>query len=162
MIQIRRIVIENPPDEDAKRVGRGLRAGMKAATRLWQREISGRHFRDGAAERYQYQPRARKYMSRKKRLWGHRRPLVFSGLSEKWVRYRQAEPRLQEVGTGGLSARLPLKVPKYFFQYRGSGPDKFDELVRTLPDEYDAMFELVDSAIDRELARAARRKVVVP
>lgn len=162
MIQIKRIVIENPPDEDAKRVDRGLRAGMKDATRLWQREIAVRHFRDGADARYDYQPRGRKYINRKKRQWGHRRPLVFSGLTEKWVRYRQAEPRLRKVGTGGLSARLPLKVPKYFFQYRGSGPDKFDELVRTLPDEYDAMFGLVDSAIDRELARAARRKVVVP
>ena len=162
MIKIRRIVIENPPGEDAQQVHNGLRDGMKSAVRLWQRDIAGRHFRDGASEKYGYQPRGRKYLNRKKRVWGHRRPLVYSGLTEKWVRYRVATPKVRKIGEGGLSARLPVKVPRYFFQYRGSGPNKFDELVRTLPEEYDAMFELIDTAIDRRLARARRRKVVTP
>lgn len=161
MVTIKRIIIENPPEEDAERFNRGLRAGMKDAVKLWQREIAKKHFRDGADTKYGYAPRQREYLQRKFSTWGHRRPLVFTGNTEKWVRYRMAEPRVWKVGDGGLSCRLPVKVPKYFFMRRGNAPDKYAELIATVPDEYEVLFKRVDEAIDRELERGSSTRKVI-
>ena len=154
---VRRIIFENPPDEDAKKMERGIRAGMREATKHWQREFAPRHFEWGASGKYGYKPRSPKYYKRKQRVMGHRRPLVYTGETLKWVTTRFAQPTARRTGVGFVTS-LPVVVPPYFFKYRGIGSDKYDELTRTLPQEYEALFQIVDKHIDEALARRSRRR----
>jgi len=156
---VKRIVFDGAPEEDAKRQMRGLRSGMRDATKKWQREMAPQHFKFGAQGRYGYQQRTKKYRRRKERVYGHRRPLVYSGETLKWVTTRFAQPTTRKTPLGVASV-LPVVVPKYFFMYRGAGPDKYAELTTTLPDEYEALFQVVDKALDEAMDQRTRKRRV--
>ena len=56
-----------------------VKQALSEAGGLWHRRYLPMHFHAGAGNRYKYAPRTRKYLRRKQRLKGHRRPLEFSG-----------------------------------------------------------------------------------
>ncbi len=151
---VKRIVYDAPED-DVRRIETALRAGLRKATQTWQKDVAPRHFRYGAQGRYGYKQRSRKYRDRKMRVYGHRRPLVYSDESEHWVLTRRAQPKTRRTRVG-LTATLPVVVPKYFFMYRGAGSDKYAELTATLPEEYEQLFQGVDAVIETELQKPTR------
>lgn len=71
-------------------VGRGLRRVMKRVNietvREWWSRFMPLHFTVGGGRRYGYESRTFTYNERKRKKYGHTRPLVFSGRTERSVK----------------------------------------------------------------------------
>lgn len=151
MIKVAKITYSHDPDEDVKRIERGVRRGLKAASVHWRTHFSQKHFTTAGAREYQYQNRTKPYMIRKARVKKHQRPLEWSGTLRKMVLGQFPQPRIKEDGTA-LTANMVLEVPTYtFYTKTKSGspsPPKYNELVTTSAVESDAFNEIIASNID--------------
>lgn len=156
---VKSIVYDGSPEEDIKRQERGLREGLKNATVYWQRNVAPRHFKYGAQGKYGYQQRSKKYRKRKEREGKGNIPLVYSGRTQEWVLHRFDSPRTRKTPLG-ITGALRVVVPKYFYMYRGAGPDKWAELAATIDPEYEEMFKIVDVVLEKEMNKPRRKRRV--
>ena len=127
-----------------------LRAAAKASLAVvgatWHDKTLPGHFTPAAAGRYKYRKRTAKYRDRKRRVHGHRRPLVYSGEMERMV------TRMARVTATGRGARVALKGPRYLYAYRKAGqPDKAAELIAVTPAEAEDMATVLDREITARL-----------
>lgn len=156
-----RVIIhyESLPEDDMKAQQRGLRRGLKMAAEEWQVKFAPRHFRYGAAKKYGMQPRSAKHVKRKRRRFGHNKPLVFTGETERWVRTRRQAATISN-RNGMVSGKLQIRTPSYFFAFRKDfgAPDKVQELVATTQDEATKLLGIVEREIDIELAKPRRKR----
>lgn len=76
------------PAETAKRLPAILSEANASAIRHWHRRMLPGHFRPGAGQTYKYAPRDKKYVQRKLRKQGHRRPLEWEGKLKRSLRQR--------------------------------------------------------------------------
>src|SRR5690606_36737012 len=114
------------PKQLARAFGPSARAAALSAVTHWHGQMMPGHFANDAKSRYQYQPRTKKYEIRKARKYGHRRPLVYSGDSERaaksQVRLTSRTVRNQQI----IRAVATMTLPKYFYMYNKmhNAPDK--------------------------------------
>lgn len=156
-----RVHYEVPPDEEPRVWDRGIRMGLRNATLFWQREMAAGHFEQGAAGKYGYAPRTKKYQIRKAKRWGHQQPLVWTGVTRDWVRSRFAQPSVRREGGQGLKARLQILAPGYFYRWHGGHQqDKVAELLTTTDAESAKLLDVLDDALQTELSRPRRRRRV--
>jgi hypothetical protein len=115
----------------------------------WHQNIMPGHFEQGAAAKYAYAPRTRKFMITKARKKGHQRPLTFTGVSENlaslWPKIKKSEARVTVI--------LP-NIPRYFYYTAVTGkrqPNKMFELGRVRPDEAQKMSEMYARLVEGKM-----------
>jgi len=124
-----------------------MKRGYYAGVRLWFRRFLRKHFTSGAAHRYRYQPRSRKYEIRKARVKGHRRALEWSGTMKRQVLGHE------DIKATGKGARASLRGPRWLYAYRRNlkQPDKATELTVFLADEEQAIGQEIDRVMTKRL-----------
>lgn len=87
MLPIQITVKSRPPEVSKRAWSAATKAGFQAAGKLWHEKFLPDHFKPGAAQRYSYRPRSRKYLEAKlkagrsgRAVDGGRTPLVYTGL----------------------------------------------------------------------------------
>lgn len=149
--------IQFPIDPDLYRrdIDVAVEAAMLKVAQTWQRDYRPQHFVAGAARKYGYAPRDRYYRRRKFLKFGHNRPLVYTGLAERKSQIARitASSRRSEVRHSYL--------PKYFFQKRGSAPDKFEELTTVTNTEMNELARLAALVFSAKLVNARRKSSTV-
>lgn len=116
----------------------------------WHENILPLHFDPSAHFRYRgpdtYRPRSRKYNKRKRALFGHTIPLVFSGTMKRVV--------LQEQRVSGTSKRatVNLKGTRYLFPFKKNtrDHDKAAELTALHPQEGTTLGKVVRASYERQ------------
>lgn len=84
MITATRITQTGPTPRHVRNAMAGMRkTALDAALTHWHWRMRPRHFRTAAYGLYGYTPRSKKYERAKQRQKGHRRPLVYSGHTER-------------------------------------------------------------------------------
>jgi hypothetical protein len=112
-----------------------LRKANEAMGIRWHQKMLPLHFGADAFTRYHYQPRTNKYERRKFRLYGHRKPLVFTGtLEQTFTRSAKIQPTPDKV-TIRMSGPHWLKGYLSFRGRTGTGPDKEKEIKQFLVSE---------------------------
>lgn len=106
---------------------RAIKKGAEAMGEEWVGEIGPAHFVPGAASRYRYRGRAKKYRQRKKalvkagKLPGPAVPLVYTGRSRDRVQLTRIAP---------TSRKLRLYIPTPALNFKPGGHDLRGELLR--------------------------------
>ena len=120
-----KMIIVNGSKQKLRTVTKEMKGVLKQVVEYWHKELLPQHFKEGAARKYNYQPRSRNHIKRKRKKFGHAIPLVFSGhMSQSVMR----PPRM----TGNKKkATANLKGPRYLFQFRKDfvQPDKAAEII---------------------------------
>ena len=110
-----------------KEWGVALRMAWQKVAEFWHGTILGKHFEEGAVQEYGYSHRTTKYRIRKRKKFGHDRPLVFTGNLEKLMK-RTRDIRVGKKG-GYLGADIVLHGPSYLYAYhKGTQVNKAAEL----------------------------------
>jgi hypothetical protein len=152
---IPQVVLLNPPRTVKRGFPKALRGGLMKAVKDWHARSLPKHFRAGAFTRYGYSRRTTKYQERKERRFGHRRPLVRTGLLQdqatRWIYVRGTSKMM----TGRMT------VPWYTrLKSRGRGPDKVRELLKTTAEEAAVLRTLIGRHIHRAIGARHHRRVV--
>lgn len=132
----------------------------QAAGETWHVEILPRHFTTQGARDYGYQRRSAKYQERKLKVWGHDRPLTYSGDLE------HAVARIRDVRVVGDNskragaAKIVLHGPRYLFAYRKDlkQPNKAAELQAVSRRDARILAARMDAVIGPELDRRTRKQ----
>jgi hypothetical protein len=122
----------------------------------WHSNILPRHFQRGAAGRYKYQERSRKYNRRKSRKYGHTRPLELTGDLKRRV--------LRRATITGTSKRATatMDAPRYLYKYKPEQPDKAAELTAVTQEEATKMAFTLDRNLTVHINNNTRRRTVRP
>lgn len=136
MIDIKsKIVFKKSPRGMAKAFAEAREKAMADVGRHWHGQMLPKHFEESAFARYKYEPRSPRYVKRKERKYGHRRPLVFTGTLMRTV--------LGAAQIRATSRRVTVRMsgPRWLAGYiafrgrAGRGPDKRKELTMILKNE---------------------------
>lgn len=136
---------------------------------FWHKHILPKHFNRSAIAEYKYQPRqgavvytdkkGRKrrriaYDQRKYNIWGHRRPLEWSG------ELKIAVNRIRDVRSDSKGARIRLHGPTHLFAFRKDfgQPDKAKELGTISRKDERVLTAFMDKCLTKEANR--KRRVV--
>ncbi len=134
----------------ASQVNRLLRFEFAKIGRWWHRVARPRHFNRGAFQRYGYTPRKGGYNRRKRRKFGHTKPLVLTGETFRLSNTHQVRATAKGVTVAYNSLR------KLNFKARGSKVNMRAEFETISPSEEKHMTELMVNSIERKLRTAAR------
>lgn len=160
----KRPVVEysHAPEDDPKKFLLGLKRGLRAATEYWHRHMAKKHFRAGAKAKYGYAERSQAHNRRKRRLYGHAQPLVFSGQARRWITTRLPPGRVRKTSKG-WQGRVAISAPKYFYQYRKDygQPDKAAELTTTTEQEAAELQGVIEQELELALAPGRKKRKVL-
>lgn len=140
------IIYEGSPEAKGKALRSALKAANIATVEYWHKRFMPGHFKASASRKYGYQERTFKYTKRKRRQKGHNLPLVWTGIS----RFR-AQMHFKATGTSERGRGALKSMPAYFYQYRGKGPNKRDELLTTTDVEDKAMAKFWGRVIGKHI-----------
>lgn len=118
----------NPPSGLKQQFQRAKKDGLRKSIDWWHEVYMPRHFRAGAKNRYDYEPRTQKYLKRKREEAGHEDPMTFSG---KMKSKMQRMPKIKFDDKGGLINFRGM--PRYTYILQNS--PKWLELINTTEDE---------------------------
>ena len=158
MIKGRMVYIGSP-----KAMKRGMpkvvQESMKAAGALWHRQDLPRHFDSTASNRYGYKARTSKYLTRKRRVKGHNRPLEYSG------ELKRAVTRMARITGSRLTVRVSMDVGQAWYATRNwvtraSMPDMPRELTAITNDEERVLARFVEQEAERQLNEIQDRETV--
>ena len=129
--------------------------GYKFLAKNWHKNTLKEHFTRQGATKYHYDKRTKKYNKRKQKKYGHQEPLRFSG-----ALMRRAS-MVRDITSNKKGAKVKLKdLPKYTFQYRGSGPKKYEELVTVTRREEITMAKDMEKFMAKALKKSPRSKFI--
>jgi len=115
----------------------------------WHDHFRAKHFTQAGAREYGYEKRNVRYMIKKARKWGHRDPLVWSGLSRMLS-------KIKDIKTTSTSARARVRVvlhtPTLNFIPSGGHINMRDEMTRVSRPEIEKLAEVAADSIDRQLS----------
>ena len=149
MIALTVKVSGKPPALSAAEWREALKVGWRAVGQFWHRKILGKHFTEAGAREYRYQPRTPEYLRKKERLFGHRRPLVFSGRLMAEVMQTE-DVRYTSKGVG-----IVLHGPSYTtirWAARGQ-PRKSEELRKISAGDRKRIIEVLEQVLTAEMNR---------
>jgi len=132
-----------------------IRIEVKAALREigieWHRQTLPRHFEENARTRYRYQQRSVAHRKRKLRIFGHQRPLVFTGTMAAAVK------KIARIAPTSKGVRVVMKGPKYLYKYvkKAGQPDKAKEITATTHIEERAITNALKTKLTVRLGRIA-------
>lgn len=93
------------PDELDRNHRRYLNRAHRKAAELHHRRHMREHFQPGAIAKYGYAPRSAAYQRRKKRLYGHNLPLVYTGNTRRTILSQRT------IVATARYARLTMRIP---------------------------------------------------
>ncbi len=139
-------------------VWRGILArAWETAGEHWHKAILPKHFTVRGRYEYRYEPRSKKHREKKLRRFGHRRPLVFTGESERKAK------RIRDIRElkSGKAVRIFLHVPSYFFKFHKASdpwsavahkgqPNKAAELQRISERDSNELAMVIDKQVTTE------------
>ncbi len=136
-------------DLPKREFNRALPALFDEVVFRWHEKYLPKHFDEGAASRYGYQKRSRKYNEKKLRKLGHTRELVYSGETQRRLE-SSIEARSTSRGGRGI-----LRGPKHLYAYRKDyrQPDKAAEVVRLSQDELDDLARYLTDLVAQHLVQ---------
>lgn len=137
---------------------RAVRQGFIEAGEWWRRKHLPRHFTERAGVFYSYQKRTLRHQARKKKKFGHRKPLVFTGQSRDAIMADRQPPKWRKRG-GIPGVEVRIKAPKYFYQFNpATGPNKLAEVTQLASSELAVLARVVDRRITAAMNNARGRK----
>jgi len=156
------ITWEGHPEDSQRAVDRGTQIGLEECVELWHKKYAKRHFSRTAYSRYGIPQRTAKYNKRKRKKYGHTRPLEFTGASRRDIlQYIKTIVRVS-AKKGVKKATGDVYPPAHFWKYqdklRNGGSRRGSELFITVPEEVAEMQATVQAAIAREVKAAASIK----
>jgi len=163
MLQLE-LKLENWPAEKGGAFDRAVIKAMKQAVRLWHKNIAPLHFKRGAARKYGYKPRTRRYQNLKNRVGAgplvgvsRRKPFGPSGRSK-----RQLLQTIKPVKQGGIVAGKFVTSPsvRYFWQTPPGHPKKGEELVKLTKTEERALSRQIQTLTQIALDESRTKKKV--
>lgn len=80
-----KVIIINGAKQMLKTVKQEMKASLIETADFWHETMLKDHFKEGAARKYNYQRRSFKHNQRKRKRYGHKRPLEFSGKMKRDV-----------------------------------------------------------------------------
>ena len=143
-----KMIIVNGSKQKLRTVTREMKEVLKQVALFWHKELLPQHFEEGAARKYNYQPRSRKHNKRKRKKFGHKIPLVFSG------HMAQSVMRPPRISGNKKKATANLKGPRYLFQFRKDfvQPDKAAEIIKVSRRDEQQM----DNKLDKIMTKLLR------
>ena len=145
---------------DAAACKKDLRPAAKAALaaigELWHDRILPGHFTEKAKAKYKYRKRGKVHTDRKRRLYGHEKPLVFSGEMQRDV------TRMARITSTARGARVAMSGPRYLYAYRKdyNQPDKAAEIIAVTAQEANHLAEEMDRLMTERLNKNAETRTV--
>ena len=126
-----------------------IAAGLMRAAETWQKVYLPRHFKEGARAKYNMPKLTQEYIRKKIKKYGHKKPLVWSGESERQITSELLIPRVRRgAGRMPLSVEVGVHAPSDFSRYkRKSGESNKDLLGRTTAKERQEMAVAVHRTI---------------
>jgi len=147
--------IEAGPDTKLKHFDNAVTEALKQAVRSWHSSTAPLHFKPGAARKYGYQPRSKKYQNYKNRLG--KGPLIFSGNAK-----RQLLRVIRPIGTKGHVKGKFVTSPsvRYFWMQKRGDPPKGKELIAVTKSEERALGKNVEEMTIKYLEAIKEKRVV--
>lgn len=105
-----------------------IKPGLEDTGVEYHRELLPIRFTERAKRLLNYTPRKRNYQARKRRVWGHNDPLVWSGES-------RGIARLRDVRATGKSVKIKIHAKTLNFRHPSSEISMSDEVTRIAPSE---------------------------
>lgn len=130
-----------------------VKKGLAEIGGFWHERFLPLHFHPSAKFRYRgadtYLPRSAQYEKRKRRLFGHNLPLVFSGDLKKSILSEQ------RVSATSKKATVTLRGTRYLYPFKKNARDhdKAKELTVLRVDEGRTLSKRLKTNIEREFAR---------
>jgi hypothetical protein len=118
--------------------------GYEATLDYWHKEIRPKHFEESAADVYGYGPRKEKYRESKLAAKGHRKPLVYSGESERATERNY-------IKATGRSASLHMDAGNLAWPVKGGRINMRHDLTKVLPEEEQAMADVFERSVDASI-----------
>lgn len=151
------LISEGPPKAKKAALKRGMKTGLEAGLDYWLLRLRQLHFSARAHTLYGARRRSAKHNTRKFKRFGHRKPNVWTGESERRSRYmRQTVTSGKRTGTRA-TGRFP-DVPAYFWKYRANAPDSGRELVAIARREPALLLRVAVKCVMAEVKKADRVK----
>jgi len=133
-----------------------LKDSFTARGEYWHKQLRPHHFKRTAISRYGYTERSRSYTFRKKKVFGHDRPLVLSGRSEQLSANRTIQATFKSV-----HVRMPVRAFNFRPKSRGKKtPDMLSEFRAITSDEFKDMNDRQQAFIEKRLQSFAGRQTV--
>lgn len=141
------------------------RRGYKYIGVFWHKRMRRRHFTKRGGRDYDYAPREGEpgnpggrgvrntYTGRKLKMWGHTRPLVFSGLTRALSKIRDVRPTAKGV-------RIVMNLPTLNLRRHLDSPPMREEMTRVSPGELTELGKMFAEHVDRNLARRGKSRPV--
>ena len=145
--------IENGPETTAANLNQSLTEALKTAVRSWHKVAAPLHFKTGAARKYGYKTRSRRYQKEKNRKGLG--PLTYSGRAK-----RQLLQHIKPTGSKGLvKGKFVTDASiKYFWMTGGKHPNKGAELVATQRQEVKKLQQLIETQTSKNIAAVKGEK----
>ena len=143
------IVYKGSPEATRKALGEAVREALADIGRYWHGEILPKHFLSSATARYGYKRRGGRYTKRKRKKFGHRRPMVYTGRMQRDLRGRA------EIRSSTRSARVKMRTARALNfsgrAKRGDYPDMKAEVTETTAAERLTLAKRVDVGVTHRL-----------
>jgi hypothetical protein len=181
------MTVVNGAEHTARHVREATRFGMETVVRYWHKRYLPGHFTVDGGKKYGYQKRKgddqpplvtsratrgayvgrqvrnNAYSYEKQRRFGHNKPLVWSGTSERAAK-RSLAIRFRRIKATGLTHCYGvMAVPAYFYKYLPGSPNKAAEMTKATAGEVEVLLRMQNAAAASYLRRmprhVARRKV---
>lgn len=129
--------------------------GFMAMGTQWHRKMRPQHFTRAAYAKYGYKRRTPAHEKLKEKMYGHRRPLVFSGESEQLSRIR-------DVRATAKGARVVMRVPRLNIRRSANSPNMREEMTRIAIKERDRLVAGFAKSLENQWNSmpGQRRKVI--
>ena len=124
---------------------------------FYHKRITPEHFTEQGARRYKYARRTRKYQQRKQKLYGHNKPLVFTGRLQRHVK-RVRNVRARRGGKGGVVVKLNVPAGIINLSRRKNAPNMALELVAVSPKDVRRVTKFLDRMIQRKIDAHTKRE----
>lgn len=143
--------VPGSPNLPASQLNELKREAWLMVGEVWHDEMLPAHFQTGAAAKYGYTPRKKKYMIAKARRRGHQRPLVDSGELEMLSRVFRVTATATTIRSR-VSVTMPM-ARKANWRHPNSDVRMADEMTTVTQDEADQLIQRWDRRFGELLAR---------
>lgn len=139
-----------------REVNKRLKRTWGSTGKYWHARFSGKHFTQRGAREYGYARRKRRYTARKKKKFGHTRPLVYSGETMRGTRTRTIRATRH-----GVRVSLP-KTQALNFRPKGGRINMRQEMQTVSSREEKLIGRHIEKTLTRQMKKGGASKTRRP
>ena len=128
---------------------RAVKEALAEAGALWHGEMMPKHFTESGARLYRYDRRSAKYTKRKRQLFGHGLPLVFSGATRTLASIR-------DIRSTSKRTRVVINAPTLNRIPRGKRKTMREEMTTITTAERKRLVKRIDRSLQTSLNKISR------